>query len=45
MKKQKNHKRYMKSFAQFMQPLAAENHHFKNFKLSQQNQNVKGGAK
>ena len=40
-----NHKHYLKSLVEYMKPLAAENHHFKNFKLSQQNQNVKGGKK
>lgn len=45
MKKQYNHKRYMKSFAQFMRPMADQSHYFKNFKLSQRNANVKGGAK
>ena len=45
MKKPKNHKQYMKSFAQFMRPMADQNQYFKNFKLSQRNVNVKGGAK
>lgn len=41
MKKPKNHKQYMKSFEQFMKPLATQSHYFKNFKLSQQNNMVK----
>jgi len=41
----KNHKHCMKSLVEYMKPLAAESHYFKNFKLSQQHQGVKGGKK
>ncbi|WP_257232812.1 MULTISPECIES: hypothetical protein [Acinetobacter] len=40
-----NHKHYLKSLVEYMKPLATENHHFKNFKLSQQHQGIKGVKK
>lgn len=40
-----NHKHYLKSLVEYMKPLAAESHYFKNFKLSQQHQSIKGGKK
>ena len=41
MKKPKNHKAHLLALAQYMKPLAADNHQFKNFKLSQQHKGVK----
>ncbi len=41
----KNNHNYLKSLVEYMKPLAAESHYFKNFKLSQQHQGIKGGKK
>ena len=38
----KNHKHWSKSLVEYIKPLAAESHYFKNFKLSQQHQGIKG---
>ena len=38
----KNHKHYIKSFSQFIQPLTSEIRYYKNFKLSQQHHGIKG---
>lgn len=40
-----NHKHYLKSLVEYMKPLAAESHYFKNFKLSQQHHGIKGVKK
>ena len=38
----KNHKHWSKSLVEYIKPLAAESHYFKNFKLSQQHKGIKG---